>query len=591
MESIKSDLLLKGTGVSPGIIIGKAFLFYPSEIEVSTILLNTEDEINQEIDRCKLSLNESKKQLLIIKKEVEHKKHKEARYIIDAQILILEDKLLTENIISTIKEKRIDAASAVRDTMRVLSKSFDDVGDEYLKERKSDIDYIGERITRNILGRKRQDLSNIKEESIIVANDLSPADTANLDVDVVMGFVTNAGGKTSHTAIMARALEIPSVVGLEKVTEEVYNGDTIIVDGTIGVVIIRPTSETLRNYSEKKQKYEQLEKELFKHKDLPAETPDGYQIKLLANIELVEELSSVLEHGAEGIGLYRTEFLYLNRKGLPSEEEHFNIYKKVIETIAPHTVTIRTLDIGGDKFLSRIDLAEEMNPVMGLRAIRFCLKEVRIFKTQLRAILRASAFGELKVLFPMISGVQEIIQIKEILEELKNELKKEGVPFNPHIKIGIMIEIPSAATIADLLAKEVNFFSIGTNDLIQYTLAIDRVNEHVSYLYNPLHPAVIRLIKTVVEAAHNNGIEVVMCGEMAGEPLYLPILLGLGIDELSMNPLCILRIKKILRAITYRESQEFVKVLDRFKTDSEIENFMKQEMKKRFPEEFISISE
>ncbi len=591
MESIKSDLLLKGTGVSPGIIIGKAFLFYPSEIEVSTILLNTEDEINQEIDRCKLSLNESKKQLLIIKKEVEHKKHKEARYIIDAQILILEDKLLTENIISTIKEKRIDAASAVRDTMRVLSKSFDDVGDEYLKERKSDIDYIGERITRNILGRKRQDLSNIKEESIIVANDLSPADTANLDVDVVKGFVTNAGGKTSHTAIMARALEIPSVVGLEKVTEEVYNGDTIIVDGTIGVVIIRPTSETLRNYSEKKQKYEQLEKELFKHKDLPAETPDGYQIKLLANIELVEELSSVLEHGAEGIGLYRTEFLYLNRKGLPSEEEHFNIYKKVIETIAPHTVTIRTLDIGGDKFLSRIDLAEEMNPVMGLRAIRFCLKEVRIFKTQLRAILRASAFGELKVLFPMISGVQEIIQIKEILEELKNELKKEGVPFNPHIKIGIMIEIPSAATIADLLAKEVDFFSIGTNDLIQYTLAIDRVNEHVSYLYNPLHPAVIRLIKTVVEAAHNNGIEVVMCGEMAGEPLYLPILLGLGIDELSMNPLCILRIKKILRAITYRESQEFVKVLDRFKTDSEIENFMKQEMKKRFPEEFISISE
>lgn len=591
MESIKSDLLLKGTGVSPGIIIGKAFLFYPSEIEVSTILLNTEDEINQEINRCKLSLNESKKQLLIIKKEVEHKKHKEARYIIDAQILILEDKLLTENIISTIKEKRIDAASAVRDTMRVLSKNFDDVGDEYLKERKSDIDYIGERITRNILGRKRQDLSNIKEKSIIVANDLSPADTANLDVDVVMGFVTNAGGKTSHTAIMARALEIPSVVGLEKVTEEVYNGDTIIVDGTIGVVIIRPTSETLRNYSEKKQKYEQLEKELFKHKDLPAETPDGYQIKLLANIELVEELSSVLEHGAEGIGLYRTEFLYLNRKGLPSEEEHFNIYKKVIETIAPHTVTIRTLDIGGDKFLSRIDLAEEMNPVMGLRAIRFCLKEVRIFKTQLRAILRASAFGELKVLFPMISGVQEIIQIKEILEELKNELKKEGVPFNPHIKIGIMIEIPSAATIADLLAKEVNFFSIGTNDLIQYTLAIDRVNEHVSYLYNPLHPAVIRLIKTVVEAAHNNGIEVVMCGEMAGEPLYLPILLGLGIDELSMNPLCILRIKKILRAITYRESQEFVKFLDRFKTDSEIENFIKQEMKKRFPEEFISISE
>jgi len=401
-----------------------------------------------------------------------------------------------------------------------------------------------------------------------------------------MGFVTNAGGKTSHTAIMARALEIPSVVGLERVTKEVESGDTIVVDGTIGVVIIRPTDETLRKYYEKKQKYEQLEKELFKYKDLPAETPDGFHIKLLANIELIEELSSVLEHGAEGIGLYRTEFLYLNRKDLPSEEEHFNIYKKVIEKIAPYPATIRTLDLGGDKFLSRIDLAEEMNPVMGLRAIRLCLKEVNIFKTQLRALLRASIFGELKILFPMISGMRETFQIKEILEELKHELKKKKIPFNPNIKIGIMIEIPSAATIADLLAREVDFFSIGTNDLIQYTLAIDRVNEHVSYLYNPLHPSIIRLIKTVVEAAHNNGIEVVMCGEMAGDPLYLPILLGLGIDKLSMNPLCILKIKKILRSMTYHESQEFIKVIDHFKTATEIENFMRQEMRRILPEEF-----
>jgi len=586
MELRKKDVLLKGIGVSPGIIIGKAFLLDPSEIEFPPMPLNTEAEINQEIKRSKASLKESRKQLMKVKKEVESKKYKEARYIIDAQILILEDKLLIENIINTIKEKKIDAASAVKDTIRGLSKGFDDVGDEYLKERKTDIDYIGERIIRNILGRKRQDISKIKEKSIIVAHDLSPADTAHLDVGVVMGFVINAGGKTSHTAIMARALEIPSVVGLEKITKEVNSGDTIIVDGTIGVVIIRPTAETLQKYSEKKQKYERLEKELFKYKDLPAETPDGFHIKLLANIELIEELSSVLEHGAEGIGLYRTEFLYLNRKELPSEEDHFTIYKKVMEKISPHPVTIRTLDLGGDKFLSPIDLAEEMNPVMGLRAIRLCLKEVNIFKTQLRALLRASAFGELKVLFPMISGMQEIFQIKEILGELKHELKKGGVSFNPHIKIGIMIEIPSAATIADLLAREVDFFSIGTNDLIQYTLAIDRVNEHVSYLYNPLHPSVIRLIRTVVEAAHSNGIEVVMCGEMAGEPLYLPILLGLGIDELSMNPLSILKIKKILRSMTYHECQEFIKVINRFKTASEIENFMRHEMRKRFPEEF-----
>jgi phosphotransferase system enzyme I (PtsI) len=358
---------------------------------------------------------------------------------------------------------------------------------------------------------------------------------------------------------------------------EVESGETIIVDGTIGVVITRPTAETLRKYSEKKQKYEQLEKELFKFKELPSETPDGFHIKLLANIELMEELSSIREHGAEGIGLYRTEFLYLNRKELPSEEEHVSIYKRVIEKIAPYPVTIRTFDLGGDKFLSRPDLAEEMNPVMGLRAIRFCLKEVSIFKTQLRALLRASAFGELKILFPMISGMKEIRQIKEMLSELKAELAKEGIAYNPDIKIGIMIEIPSAATIADLLAKEVDFFSIGTNDLIQYTLAIDRVNEHVS---------VIRIIKSVVESAHSNGIAVVMCGEMAGEPLYLPILLGLGIDELSMNPLCILKIKKILRSISYHDSHGFISMIDHFTTATEIEHFIRTEMGKRLPEEF-----
>jgi len=586
VKAKESDYMLKGIGVSPGIIIGKVFLFSPSNIEVSTISLTTGEEINHEINRFKLSLQKSKEQLLAVKKEVKRKKHKEARYIIDAQLLILEDKLLVGNIIKTIREKKIDAASAVKETIQGLSRTFDDVGDEYLRERKTDIDYIGERITRNILGRKREDLSTIQEPSIIVAQDLSPADTANLDTQVVMGFVTNAGGKTSHTAIMARALEIPSVVGLKKITSEVTSGETIIVDGTIGVVITRPTSETLWKYREKKQRYEQLEKELFHFKDLPAETPDGFQVKLLANIELVEELSSIREHGAEGIGLYRTEFLYLNRKELPTEEEHFNIYKKVIETVSPHPVTIRTFDLGGDKFLSRPDLVEEMNPVMGLRAIRFCLKEVSIFKTQLRALLKASVFGELKMLFPMISGVREIAQIKEILEELKAELHKEGISYNPDIKIGIMIEIPSAATIADLLAQEVDFFSIGTNDLIQYALAIDRVNENVSYLYNPLHPAVLRLIKNVVDAAHSTGISVVMCGEMAGEPLYLPILLGLGIDELSMNPLCILKIKKILRSISYHDAQQLAAQVDQFKTATEIENFMRQELNKRFHHEF-----
>jgi len=586
MKTAQQNLLLKGTGVSPGIIIGKAFLFVPDDIEIPVITLAGKAEINGEIERFKQALARSRESLRAVKKEVERKKQKEARYIIDAQLLILEDKLLVDNIIKTIREKGVDAASAVKETVRKLSRGFDDVSDEYLKERKTDLDYIGERIVRNILGTKRHDLSTIREPSIIVAHDLSPADTAHLDTSVVIGFVTNTGGKTSHTAIMARALEIPSVVGLEKVTKEVKNGDVIIIDGAIGVVIVRPTAETLRSYSEKKQMYEQLKKELFQYKDLPAETPDGFHIRLLANVELVEEVSAILEHGAEGIGLYRTEFLYLNRKELPSEDEQFNIYKKVIKTIAPYPVTIRTLDLGGDKFLSHLDLVEEMNPVLGLRAIRLCLKEVGIFKTQLRALLRASAFGELKMLFPMISGMQEIYQIKGILDEIKHDLTVSGIPFNPHVQIGIMIEIPSAATIADMLAREVDFFSIGTNDLIQYTLAIDRVNEHVSYLYNPLHPSVIRLIKTVIESAHSNGIEVVMCGEMAGEPLYLPILLGLGIDELSMNPLCILKIKKVMRSLGYRQCRDFVKTIDHLKTAEEIEAFMRLEMKKRFPAAF-----
>ena len=586
----KNDILLKGIAASPGVIIGKAFTFFDDALSMPVVLLTSETEISEEINRFKQALNSSTRQLLNVKKKLDHQKHKDASFIIDAQILILEDSVLVDNTITAIREKKIDAVSAVNNTIRELGKIFEGIEDKQLKERKTDIDYIGERIVKNLLVGNYQDLSSITKESIIVANNLSPADTANLDVKVVRGFVTNVGGKTSHTAIIARALEIPSVVGLKRITQYVKSGDTIIVDGTLGVVIVRPTANTLRDYSAKKQRYEKLERELLKSVNLPATTPDGFHVKLLANIELIEELASVQRYGAEGIGLYRTEFLYLNRTDLPTEEEHFGIYKKLIDKITPYPVTVRTLDLGGDKFLSRINCANEMNPVMGLRAIRLCLKETDIFKTQLRAILRASAFGEIKVLFPMISGMQEILQVKEILANLKNELRGNNIPFDPDIKTGIMIEIPSAAAIADILAEEVDFFSIGTNDLIQYTLAIDRGNEQVAYLYNPLHPAVIRLIKTIVEAAHSNGIEAVLCGEMAGEPLYVPLLLSLGVDHLSMNPLCILKIKKIVRSITREECHEIMRGLYHFKTGIEMETFMREEMKKRFPEEFITIS-
>jgi phosphotransferase system enzyme I (PtsI) len=574
---MKEDFLLRGIGVSQGIAIGKAFLLKRSKFDVSKHAQIPPEKIPGEVERFKTAIEETRRNLVIIRERIQQRGYQEAGHIIDAQLMIIEDRALVDRTIQHIQEDKLDATSALKSTLQDIRKAFEDIGDEYLRERKSDIDFLGERIMGNLLGKEQEFISKIQDKVILVANDLSPVDTANLDVNKVLGFVTDRGGKTSHTAIMARALEIPAVVGLESITQEVNAGDMIIVDGIIGVVIVNPSPETLREYADKRQRYDELEKELFRYRQLPAETRDGFRIKVYANIELVEELPSVLDHGAEGIGLYRTEFLFLNRKDLPTEEEHFAIYKSVVEEISPHPVTIRTLDLGGDKFISQIELAEEMNPAMGLRAIRFCLKEVGVFKTQLRAILRASVFGNVRLMFPMISGYQEIIQIKAILQEVMDDLTRENVSFDRDLQIGIMIEIPSAATIADILAREVDFFSIGTNDLIQYSLAIDRVNEHVSYLYEPLHPAVIRLISTVIEAAHNAGIRVSMCGEMAGESMYVPILVGLGLDELSMNALSILKVKKMIRSVSYKEAREFAKQIFKLSTAAEIEEYLKRE--------------
>jgi len=574
---MKEDFLLRGIGVSQGIAIGKAFLLKRSKFDVSKHAQIPPEKIPGEVERFKTAIEETRRNLVTIRERIQQRGYQEAGHIIDAQLMIIEDRALVDRTIQHIQEDKLDATSALKSTLQDIRKAFEDIGDEYLRERKSDIDFLGERIMGNLLGKEQEFISKIQDKVILVANDLSPVDTANLDVNKVLGFVTDRGGKTSHTAIMARALEIPAVVGLESITQEVNAGDMIIVDGIIGVVIVNPSPETLREYADKRQRYDELEKELFRYRQLPAETRDGFRIKVYANIELVEELPSVLDHGAEGIGLYRTEFLFLNRKDLPTEEEHFAIYKSVVEEISPHPVTIRTLDLGGDKFISQIELAEEMNPAMGLRAIRFCLKEVGVFKTQLRAILRASVFGNVRLMFPMISGYQEIIQIKAILQEVMDDLTRENVSFDRDLQIGIMIEIPSAATIADILAREVDFFSIGTNDLIQYSLAIDRVNEHVSYLYEPLHPAVIRLISTVIEAAHNAGIRVSMCGEMAGESMYVPILVGLGLDELSMNALSILKVKKMIRSVSYKEAREFAKQIFKLSTAAEIEEYLKRE--------------
>jgi len=580
---MEQNILLKGIGASPGIVIGKALLVDRGHPDFSHYRLSDPKEVQQEIDYLHYAIEESIRQLERAKKEVSKRKIKEAQYIIDTHILMLQDKVLLADVIKRIKNEKVDAAWALKATMEELKNNIASINDDYMRERISDLEYIEKRILRNLAGKKADILSKPGEKVIIVAYDLSPADTANLNVDEVLGFITECGGKTSHTAIMARALKIPSVVGLKDISKQIKNGDQLIIDGIHGVIIVNPDAEMVLKYRQKKTHYEEFERKLLHYKDLPSETMDGFTIGLLANIEIVEELSSVLDYGAEGIGLFRTEFLYINKRELPTEEELFSIFKTVAETIAPRPVTIRTLDIGGDKFMSHVDVAEEMNPVMGLRAIRFCLKEINIFKTQLRAILRAGAFGNIRILFPMISCIDEVIQAKKIIQEVKRELKREKKAFNPSLEIGIMIEVPSAAAIADILAREVNFFSIGTNDLIQYLLAIDRVNEQVSYLYEPLHPAVLRLLKTVIDAAHDNGIPVAMCGEMAGETMYIPILIGLGIDELSMNPIALLEAKQVIRSVHFAKCKALVDPLLSLPTAHEIQSFLKREIKSILP--------
>jgi phosphoenolpyruvate-protein phosphotransferase (PTS system enzyme I) len=584
-SQLRQEIHLQGIGVSSGIILGKAFLVEQGKVEIPTYSLHEKDEIEKEIKIFLKAIAITRSQFLETKKEIRKKGIKKGDFIIDAYLMILEDKLLIKETTNNIRKEKINAAWALKSVLNSLQKAFSEIEDDYLRERKTDLDFVGQRILQNLMGAETIDRHNISEKVIIVAHDLSPADSADLDLEKVLGFVTDVGGRTSHTAIMARALQIPAVVGLETVTRQIQSGDSIIVDGISGEVIIHPSQNVFNEYQTKKANYDYSEKELLKFKPLLAETRDGYRIKLLANIEITEELPSVLHYGAEGIGLYRTEFLYLNRPELPSEEQHFQTYRKVIETISPNPTTIRTFDLGGDKFISRINVAQEINPALGLRAIRLGLREIDFFKTQIRAILRASALGKVRILFPMVSGMQEIYQIKDIIADVKEELKTKEQPFDPAIEVGVMIEIPSAVVIADFLAKEVDFFSIGTNDLIQYLLAIDRVNEHVSHLYKPLHPAVLRCIKRTVEAAHAEGIRVSMCGEMAGEPFYTPILLGFGIDELSMNALALLKVKKIIRSTYYRECQQLANETLKFSFTKQVEDFMQQELFSRFPEE------
>jgi phosphoenolpyruvate-protein phosphotransferase (PTS system enzyme I) len=573
-----------GIGVSPGIAIGPAFVLERKDYAALRREVPAE-EAAREIRRFRAAVAASASQLRSFKRRLARDLGPQHVYILDAHLLMLKDRMLLDGVAKIIRSEHVNAEWALQQVIARFREAFEAIEEVYLREKGGDMEDIGQRVLRNLAGPSHEQVARVPEGVILLAHDLSPSDTAQMRKEWVRGFAIDMGGKTSHTAIVARSLEIPAVVGLEDITARVANGDLLVIDGNTGEVLLHPDEETVRRCESLRRRYHRYDIELHKLRELPAETLDGYRVGLEANIELPEELPSVLEHGAGGIGLYRTEFIYLNRTEMPTEEEHYRLYRRLIEAIHPRPATIRTFDLGGDKFLSQVPLAKEMNPALGLRAIRFCLREVTAFKTQLAGILRASAHGRLRILFPMISELTELRQAREILAEVARELERRGEPFDRRLEIGVMIETPSAAIIADVLAREADFFSIGTNDLIQYALAIDRVNEHVAYLYRPLHPAVLRLIREVVRAAHTQGITVAMCGEMAGEPIYTLLLIGLGIDALSMNAVSLPRVKKIVRASRLAEAQQLAAGVGQFGTAWEVEEFVKREMTRRFPED------
>ncbi len=575
----------RGIGVSSGIVIGKVFRLEKVTFDIKPTWVR-DAEVDQEIDRFWEAIQKSKAQLLNIRKKIESLADNESARIIDAYLMIMEDNMLVNETVEYIRKHRLSAEWSLQRVLDKLALQFENIQNPYLKGRKDDLSHIGNRIFNNLLGYSHTSLAELKEDVIVVAHDLSPADTAQMRKERVIGFVTEIGSKTSHTAIMAHSLEIPAVVGVSGIYDAVKTGESLIVDGLNGIVHASPSQEIFITYLDKQRRYKYYERELMKIRELPAITTDQKKITLLANIEFVSELTSVLERGGEGIGLYRTEFLYMNRFYLPSENEHFRAYKTLAKKVAPYSAVIRTLDLGGDKFISQLGVYEELNPVLGLRAIRLCLEHVELFKVQLRAILRASHYGKLKIMYPMISGIEELRSANAVLEEVKGELRQKQIPFDENIEVGIMVEIPSAALTADILAKEADFFSIGTNDLIQYSVAIDRVNKNVAYLYEPLHPAILRLIAQIIQAGHAQGIPVGMCGEMASDPKYTILLLGMGLDQYSVNADALLKIKKIIRSVSFKEAQEISQQALSYTTTSETEKFITQLMENRFPDVF-----
>lgn len=554
-KKVRKEIVLQGIAASPGVAHGQAFVFLQKELEIPIYKVE-EYAQGGEIQRFEDAIMRTRTQISDVRHEVADKLGEAEAQIFDAHLLVLEDRALIEETIQEHYKSEYNIEYCFHSVSKRYLEAFKHIDDEYIKERVTDIRDVTKRLLNNLLGHCSSTIGQLTRERILVSEDLSPSDTAALDRKKVLGILMDSGSRTSHAVIMARTLQVPSVVGLHDISKQVENEDTLLIDGYDGVVIINPTEETLYRYGQLKLKHESIQKIFESVIGLPAQTQDGKHIDLLANIEGIDDLDSVKKSGAEGVGLFRTEALFLRKDHFPTEEEQFEVYKQIVQSLYPMPVTIRTLDLGGDKKISGVFFSEEEdNPFMGFRAIRFCLDHIDIFKAQLRAILRSSAFGKVKLMYPMISSLTELCAANKILDECKAELKKKKIAFDPDVAIGTMVETPSAAYTTDLLASECNFFSIGTNDLIQYMLAVDRVNDRIAHMYEPNHPAILRTLKHIIDTAHAHNIKVSICGEMAGDPLYVPLLIGLGVDDLSTIPACLPEIKYLIRNMTLKEVQ------------------------------------
>lgn len=582
--------IIEGISASPGIVYGKAFVYIDDIQKIPRYSIESSAAL-AEFERFTQAVTRAVHEIDTIKQASSKDLHHDEMNMLDTHLLMLSDPDLSSQVEERVAATLQNVEYVLSTIMQEMIAKLSSAKDEYLRERTVDFHDVGKRILNQLLNQERFSLVQIHEDIVLVCKDLLPSDAISMDKIRVKGIAMDGGGKTSHTAILARAFEIPAVLGLGELSSTIKSGDMIILDGNKGQVIVEPDPQTVEFYTKIQRASQKREVELMRLNDLPAETKDGKRIELKGNIEIPEETDAVLAHGADGIGLFRSEFLFLRSSTLPDEEEQFAAYSKVLRAMGDKPVTIRTLDIGGDKLLKNMRPDEfsgvspgynEKNPIVGWRAIRFCLAHEELFKTQLRAILRASVYGNLQIMLPLISGMEEINQSLVIIEEVKSELKRKKQPFRDDVSVGIMVEVPSAAMITDILAKRSAFFSIGTNDLIQYTIAVDRGNEHIAYLYEPLHPGVLRLLKLIIENAHKAGISVCMCGEMAGDPLYTLVLLGLGLDEFSMSSFGIPEVKRIIRSTSLADAEEFVGRIMAMSSTSDIDAFVRSVMEERF---------